>query len=95
MDNTENNTEIIALCHQWRVVKSLCSPLKKQYGMHSIGDLYELRHREETDTEFPHVISPTKEDSILEETIKGKEYNRSIRYIKSLEFSTLTSRENK
>lgn len=52
----------------------------------------------ENDTEVPHIVCPTKKDSELDETIKEKSYNRSVRNIKSLESSipsTLTSKVKK
>lgn len=57
-------------------------------------------HRElnKTDNEAPHIVSSIKEDSELGENIKEKEYNHSVRNIKSVETedsSNLTSTEYK
>lgn len=55
----------------------------------------------EIDTEVPYIVSPFRHDSVQDNTIERKEtasYNRSIRFIKSLDtrdLSTLTSKKNK
>lgn len=41
----------------------------------SIEDLRALKELNETDNEVPHIVSPTNEDSVLNESIDEKGYD--------------------
>lgn len=58
----------------------------------------DLRELNETDTEVSNIMSPTKKYSELDENVKEKRYDQSVRCIKSVETrnsSTLTFKEKK
>lgn len=58
--------------------------LKKQNEINSsIEDLVAFKDLIETDTDVPHIVSPSKREAIEEKKLKN--YKRTVRYIRSLD----------
>lgn len=62
--------------------------LKKQNGIESYID----KGVNEIDTEVPHIVFSSKEDSVLDETIEGKKIQKVVRFPRSFDFDIDRSR---